>query len=91
MSDEEKKPTTMDDWQKVNSMDFPIDDTDKLLVFLNGELQGCVIEADAEQGYLIKRLSDGTKVTLKGDVKITFNGQPAARAEVDPSYLSSRN
>lgn len=78
---DKEKPKTIADWQKLSSTEWPLDPGDELLVYLNGEIQGMVIEADVEQGYLIKRTWDGCKVTMKGTIRITFNKQEVVRAE----------
>lgn len=84
MSDpKETPPVTMSDWQKINSLDAPIAPEDDLQVFLNGKLHGAVLVANATEGYIVKRSWCGAKVTLKGEVKILFNGEEAAKAEID--------
>lgn len=62
-----------------------LDPGDHLLVFLNDELIGCVIEADAKEGYVVQRLYDNSqpmRVTRAGTVRIEFNGKQVVRVEM---------
>lgn len=64
----------------------PSIDPSRLQVYLNDELQGALIEAEITgadgEGYVIRRLSDGTEVKFVGKVKILMNNVPAVRVRI---------
>ena len=51
---------------------------DQLIILLDGEPQKNVLIADSEVGYVIKAISSGHKVTMRGNVEITLNGKKVA-------------
>lgn len=75
-----------------NSVDF-LDPRDTSQVYLNGELVGCVVEADVERGYvdqIVKRVSSEgwihERVRRYGNVRILFNGQEAIAVHQMEAY-----
>lgn len=58
------------------------DDPEVVQVFLDGEIQGMIVEADADKGYVLKRTLDGTLLTMRGKVRIIYKGKEVSRAEL---------
>ena len=77
----------MSDWDHSNAKKVieVVNANWEIFVYLDGEKVGFITEADAEQGYIVQKLttSGGSSVyiTRKGQVEITINGAPAVKVK----------
>lgn len=77
-----KKMATEEEMKKIS-----IECENSVMVFLDGEIIGAIVEAHAEWGELKHKTQDGSIVTRRGEIHIFYNGHSCTDMVLDYSRI----